>query len=113
MDRIRLISTATMTLLSILLISIPNISLAEGSTSDASSFEEKVAEEEAEAAATKNAKDNLPLDQLRNFSDIFARIKSDYVEDVSDKELLRMQYAACFQVLIHIQIILTRKNIKN
>ena len=88
MDRIRLISTATMTLLSILLISIPNISLAEGSTSDASSFEEKVAEEEAEAAATKNAKDNLPLDQLRNFSDIFARIKSDYVEDVSDKELL-------------------------
>jgi len=30
----------------------------------------------------------LPLDQLRNFSDIFARIKSDYVEQVSDKELL-------------------------
>lgn len=30
----------------------------------------------------------LPLDQLRNFSDIFARIKSDYVEEVSDKELL-------------------------
>lgn len=30
----------------------------------------------------------LPLDQLRNFSDIFSRIKSDYVEDVEDKTLL-------------------------
>jgi carboxyl-terminal processing protease len=30
----------------------------------------------------------LPLDQLRNFSDIFSRIKSDYVEDVDDKTLL-------------------------
>ena len=31
---------------------------------------------------------SLPLEQLRNFSDIFARIKTDYVEQVSDKELL-------------------------
>ncbi|MCW8933197.1 MAG: S41 family peptidase [Gammaproteobacteria bacterium] len=31
---------------------------------------------------------NLPLEQLRNFSDIFARIKTDYVEQVEDKELL-------------------------
>jgi carboxyl-terminal processing protease len=30
----------------------------------------------------------LPLAELRNFSDIFARIKSDYVEQVSDEELL-------------------------
>lgn len=30
----------------------------------------------------------LPLNELRNFSDIFARIKSDYVEDVEDKTLL-------------------------
>lgn len=30
----------------------------------------------------------LPLDQLRNFSDIFSRIKSDYVEDVTDEALL-------------------------
>jgi len=30
----------------------------------------------------------LPLNELRNFSDIFARIKSDYVEDVDDKILL-------------------------
>ncbi len=30
----------------------------------------------------------LPLEQLRNFSDIFARIKTDYVKQVTDKELL-------------------------
>ena len=30
----------------------------------------------------------LPLNELRNFSDIFARIKTDYVEDVEDKTLL-------------------------
>jgi len=39
--------------------------------------------------ATKNDEPaGLPLDQLRNFSDIFSRIKSDYVEDVEDKVLL-------------------------
>ena len=31
----------------------------------------------------------LPLDELRNFSDIFSRIKSDYVEDVQDTDLLK------------------------
>jgi carboxyl-terminal processing protease len=36
----------------------------------------------------EQSEQGLPLDQLRNFSDIFARIKSDYVEQVSDKELL-------------------------
>ncbi|MCW8922018.1 MAG: S41 family peptidase [Gammaproteobacteria bacterium] len=30
----------------------------------------------------------LPLNELRNLSDIFSRIKSDYVEDVEDKVLL-------------------------
>jgi carboxyl-terminal processing protease len=39
--------------------------------------------------ANKQAEtEGLPLDQLRNFSDIFARIKSDYVEKVEDKTLL-------------------------
>jgi len=30
----------------------------------------------------------LPLEQLRTFSDVFARIKRNYVEDVSDEDLL-------------------------
>jgi carboxyl-terminal processing protease len=30
----------------------------------------------------------LPLDELRTFTEVFARIKKDYVEPVSDKELL-------------------------
>jgi len=40
--------------------------------------------------AEKKAEDSvgLPLNELRNFSDIFARIKTDYVEDVDDKTLL-------------------------
>jgi carboxyl-terminal processing protease len=40
--------------------------------------------------AEKKAEDSagLPLNELRNFSDIFARVKSDYVEDVDDKTLL-------------------------
>ncbi len=39
--------------------------------------------------ANKSAEtQGLPLDQLRNFSDIYSRIKSDYVEDVDDKTLL-------------------------
>ncbi|MGM0593019.1 MAG: S41 family peptidase [Pseudomonadota bacterium] len=30
----------------------------------------------------------LPLDELRSFSEVFGRVKQDYVEDVNDKELL-------------------------
>ncbi|MGW8310017.1 MAG: S41 family peptidase [Thiogranum sp.] len=30
----------------------------------------------------------LPVEELRTFSDVFGRIKNDYVEDVADKELL-------------------------
>lgn len=43
---------------------------------------------ENEQTSVEAEKQGLPLDLLRNFSDIFARIKTDYVEDVSDKELL-------------------------
>ncbi len=32
--------------------------------------------------------DILPLEQMRTFTDVFARIKNDYVEEVSDDELL-------------------------
>lgn len=38
--------------------------------------------------ARDSSGDVLPLDQLRTFSDVFARIKRNYVEDVSDEELL-------------------------
>ena len=42
----------------------------------------------ARAETSDVNKDELPLQQLRNFSDIFARIKSNYVEQVDDKTLL-------------------------
>lgn len=38
--------------------------------------------------ANKEVSNGLPLSELRNFSDIFSRIKSDYVEEVEDKVLL-------------------------
>jgi carboxyl-terminal processing protease len=39
--------------------------------------------------ADKPAKPDLPLEELRAFSEIFGRIKSNYVEPVEDKELLQ------------------------
>lgn len=45
-------------------------------------MDDEAAEAEAESAAA------LPLDELRTFAEIFTRIKSDYVEEVSDRELL-------------------------
>ena len=39
--------------------------------------------------ATRNSSDvALPLEQMRTFTDVFSRIKNDYVEEVSDEELL-------------------------
>jgi carboxyl-terminal processing protease len=45
------------------------------------------AEREAPAAA-KATVSGLPVDELRTFTDVFGRIKNDYVEDVEDSELL-------------------------
>ncbi len=39
---------------------------------------------EREASPT----DGLPVEELRTFSDVFGRIKNDYVEEVSDKDML-------------------------
>lgn len=39
--------------------------------------------------ATRSGSDNaLPLEEMRTFTDVFTRIKNDYVEEVSDEELL-------------------------
>ncbi len=42
----------------------------------------------AEREQPKETLSPLPLDELRNFTEIFSRIKSDYVEPVEDKKLL-------------------------
>ncbi|MFP5344950.1 MAG: S41 family peptidase, partial [Gammaproteobacteria bacterium] len=39
-------------------------------------------------AQREEARSGLPLDELRTFTDIFGKIKSDYVEPVEDKMLL-------------------------
>ena len=40
------------------------------------------------AIADKDAATALPIEELRAFTDVFARIKSDYVEPVEDKKLI-------------------------
>jgi carboxyl-terminal processing protease len=40
------------------------------------------------AIADKDAETALPVEELRAFTDVFARIKSDYVEPVDDKKLI-------------------------
>ena len=40
------------------------------------------------AIADKDAQTALPVEELRAFTDVFARIKSDYVEPVDDKKLI-------------------------
>ena len=42
----------------------------------------------AERSTVKTATTTLPLDELKTFTEVFSRIKSDYVEDVDDKKLL-------------------------
>ena len=72
MDQTRLSVVKVIAILSISVSSLFNLASAE----------------EAEQNTQQAKEQSLPLVQLRNFSDIFARIKSDYVEKVGDKELL-------------------------
>jgi carboxyl-terminal processing protease len=44
---------------------------------------------QAERESAKQAAQPLPIDELRTFTEVFSRIKSDYVEPVEDKKLLR------------------------
>ncbi len=43
---------------------------------------------ERQSAATANGSSTLPLSELRSLSEVFGRIKQDYVEQVDDKKLL-------------------------
>lgn len=44
---------------------------------------------DAEAKTTAEARETLPLEDLRVFADVFGRIKGEYVEGTTDKKLLR------------------------
>jgi carboxyl-terminal processing protease len=43
---------------------------------------------QADRETAKQAEQPLPIDELRTFTEVYSRIKSDYVEPVSDKKLL-------------------------
>ena len=47
-----------------------------------------VAQPAAQADPAEGGAEPLPLEDIRTLSEVFSRIKSDYVEDVSDRELL-------------------------
>lgn len=47
-----------------------------------------LAEKESAVSSKAEAMQTLPFDELRTFTEIFGRIKQDYVEPVSDKKLL-------------------------
>jgi len=54
--------------------------------------------------------DTLPFEDLRTFTEIFGRIKRDYVEPVSDKKLLEDAIRGMLSVLIHTPLILSPMN---
>ena len=39
--------------------------------------------------ADKTKSSNLPIDDLRTFAEVFGKIKSDYVESIEDKQLIK------------------------
>ena len=42
----------------------------------------------AERDPPQDALEPLPIDELRTFTEVYSRVKSDYVETVTDKKLL-------------------------
>ena len=44
---------------------------------------------QADRKVAKNTEQPLPIEELRTFTEVFSRIKADYVEPVDDKKLLR------------------------
>ena len=70
-------------------IIVLNLLLILTSPSLAQQFEQKPLTDSVEQAdSAKGATTPLPLEQIKNFADIFTRIKSAYIEEVSDEELL-------------------------
>jgi len=88
--RTRNTNIAIIALLSLCANSLFSVSYAETVTDPENTKNDLPKSEKTKGKTTKVAdkENSLPLEQLRNFSDIFARIKSDYVEQIGDKELL-------------------------
>lgn len=47
-----------------------------------------IAQDNTEASQEDIAAEELPLDELRTFTEVFAKVKNDYVEGVNDRKLL-------------------------
>ena len=51
------------------------------------------------AVADKNPSSNLPLEELRQFAEVFSKVKADYVEPVEDKKLINEALTGMLQGL--------------
>src|SRR4051812_40411528 len=64
------------------------------------------------ASAQKNANAPLPLEELRQLADVYGLIKSDYVEQVEDKQLLSQAIAGMVSSLDPHSVYLDKKAFK-
>ena len=69
-------------------VAVLNFALAFSNVSYSQQASEQVEAEPAVEASSEIEKTPIPLSQIRTFAEIFTRIKLNYVEDVSDEQLL-------------------------
>ncbi|WP_303290983.1 S41 family peptidase [Marinobacter sp. SS5-14b] len=70
------------------LLSIPGLTLAQDNEAQAQQILEGIQNGERVELKLPDPEEQLPLEDLRKFTEVFARIKDAYVEDVSDSKLL-------------------------
>ncbi|PCM44718.1 S41 family peptidase [Marinobacter sp. ANT_B65] len=69
-------------------IAFPGLAIAQDSSPDNSQILEGIQNGERVEITLPDPEKQLPLDDLRKFTEVFARIKAAYVEDVDDRQLL-------------------------
>ncbi|MEC7816778.1 MAG: S41 family peptidase [Pseudomonadota bacterium] len=70
------------------LFSLPHVALAQDPDSQARDIIEGIQNGERVEVQLPDPETQLPLDDLRKFTEVFSRIKDAYVEEVSDRKLL-------------------------
>lgn len=69
-------------------ISLPGLAFAQDNPSDNTQLLEGIQDGERVEITLPDPEKQLPLDDLRKFTEVFSRIKAAYVEEVGDRQLL-------------------------
>jgi len=69
-------------------ISLPGLAFAQDNPSDNTQLLEGIQDGERVEITLPDPEKQLPLDDLRKFTEVFSRIKAAYVEEVDDRQLL-------------------------